>query len=288
MRTNDNKNQKILKYKNWLKENNKTAKTIKGYSEDLIFFYSWLNEIYEDKVDIKRINETDLEAYQHMLVKERNLKATSINKKTAVIKHFFGWLYMHNMIEKDPSVSLSYKRIQKPETPASLTGKEIHSLLIQAGKSYHGMNKRNYIIIKLILETGLSTGELTNLKIKDFSLYERSGFLLKKNGMSLALSNNLRNALTDYLSGRKINTPEEFLFFSKRGTPMSERSIHDTIRKVADKVKISVMKVSGKTLRETFVINYLQENPGHEKDVIKILGLSSSSSFMSKYRSYIK
>jgi len=38
------------------------------------------------------------------------------------------------------------------------------------------------------------------------------------------------------------------------------------------KIKISGIKVSGKTLRDTFIINYLRENPGYEKEIAVLKG----------------
>ena len=55
-------------------------------------------------------------------------------------------------------------------------------LLRAAGQSGHGLAKRNYALIQLMLQTGLRVGEVTALSIADVDIRERSGVVRIRQG----------------------------------------------------------------------------------------------------------
>jgi integrase len=59
------------------------------------------------------------------------------------------------------------------ERPAGLTEVEAHSLLRAAGQSPHGLGKRNYALLQVMLQAGLRVGEMAALRISDVLLRER-------------------------------------------------------------------------------------------------------------------
>jgi site-specific recombinase XerD len=65
------------------------------------------------------------------------------------------------------------------------------------------------------------------------------------------------------------------LFINARGKRLPTRTIQAVITKLARRAKISRVKVSAHTLRHTFALNYLQQNPGKLVDLATLLGHES-------------
>jgi integrase/recombinase XerC len=83
-----------------------------------------------------------------------------------------------------------------------------------------------------------------------------------------------RRALRLYL-GTRGPAADEPLFASKRGTPVTVRSIQAVISVLARRARITRLKVSPHTLRHTFALNYLQHNPGKLVELADLLGHDS-------------
>jgi integrase/recombinase XerC len=65
-------------------------------------------------------------------------------------------------------------RRQRRLQPKGLTEQETQALLRAAGQSGHGLARRNYALLELLLETGLRVGEASRLVIADCEIKDRS------------------------------------------------------------------------------------------------------------------
>ena len=147
-------------------------------------------------------------------------------------------------------------------------------LLRAAGQSGHGLAKRNYALIQLMLQTGLRVGEVAALSITDVQIRGRSGVVRIRQGKEreVPLNATARRALGLYVeSHRRIGDTDPF-FTSARGKRLPTRTIQAVITELARRAKISRVKVSAHTLRHTFALNYLRQNRGKLVELASLLG----------------
>jgi integrase/recombinase XerC len=101
-----------------------------------------------------------------------------------------------------------------------LTEPEVHTLLRLAGESGHGLAKRNYALVQLMIQAGLRVGEMATLRVADITAHERSGLGRIRQGKGLRarevpLNATARRALRLYLDSRNGAGVEEPLFFKR-------------------------------------------------------------------------
>src|SRR5258708_13436557 len=73
-------------------------------------------------------------------------------------------------------------RTVRSQRPIGLAEPEVHMLLRAAGQSRHGLAKRNYALIQLMLQAGLRVGEVAALSVADVPTRERSGIVRIRQG----------------------------------------------------------------------------------------------------------
>jgi integrase/recombinase XerC len=164
--------------------------------------------------------------------------------------------------------------------PAGLNDIEVHALLRAAGASSHGLAARNYALAQLMLQAGLRVGEVAALQVADVTVRDRTGTVRIRHGKGLKerevpLNATVRRALKHYLDSRPGVIATEPLFLSGRATPLPIRSIQAVISGLARRAHLERVHVSAHTLRHTFALGYLRDNPGKLVELAALLGHES-------------
>ena len=89
------------------------------------------------------------------------------------------------------------------------------------------------------------------------------------------LNTTARRALHAYLHAREATGTQDPVFLSETGTALSIRSIQSLITELARRAHLSRIPVSAHTLRHTFALGYLKENPGKLVELATLLGHES-------------
>ena len=130
--------------------------TARGYLHDLGRFRGWLEEEAEVKPrDLRRVTAVDLVNYRQHLLRTERLRATTINRELQALKKLFGWALNKGLVKVNVALEVRFVRVADRLCPKGLTEPEVQSLLRAAGQTRHGLAKRNYALIELLLETGL-------------------------------------------------------------------------------------------------------------------------------------
>ena len=113
----------------------------------------------------------------------------------------------------------------------------------------------------------------------DITISDRSGSVRIRHGKGLKarevpLNATARRALKPFLEGRptppkKTDAP---LFVSSRETAMPVRTIQAVIASLARRARLKRVAVSAHTLRHTFALGYLRDNPGKLVELASLLG----------------
>ena len=255
--------------------------TRRGYAADLGRFRAWIEDSGGEAVGLRRITAIDLANYRQHLIRSEKLRAASVNRKVQALKKFFGWAQHKKLIPTNPAASLRFLRRQQRAQPRGLREEEIQSLLRAAGQTGHGLARRNYALLQLLLQTGLRVGETSRLTIADCDINDRSGVVRVRAGKGgkereVPLNASARRAITLYLKTREDYDSSEPLFLSERGRQaMSLRTIQATIQELARRGKITRIPVSAHTCRHHFALAFLRRNPGKLVELATLLGHES-------------
>jgi integrase len=140
------------------------------------------------------------------------------------------WAQQSKRLRTNIALDLKPVRTVRNTRPVGLTEPEVHTLLRLAGESGHGLAKRNYALVQLMIQTGLRVGEMAALRVADITAHERSGLVRIGQGKGLKarevpLNATAQRALRLYLDNRNVAGVEEPLFLIERGGPMPTRTI---------------------------------------------------------------
>jgi len=253
-------------------------KTIIAYQHDLSLFTKWLFAISPTK-QLSSLTEIDIIEYRQCLVAS-DLKPSTINRRIGSIQRFCRWAIDHKLLKEDVSKSVKQVNVVAKHCPSGLKPSEVQLLLQAAGQSKHGHAKRNYTLLHLMLQTGLRVNEVAELKLSNIELSERSGMVHVRLGKGrkardIPLNTKIRRALKLYLLSRNADVDTDHVFVSERQSPLSTRSIQAIIQALSKRSNIKRVKISPHTLRHTFAINYLKQNPANIVQLANLMGHES-------------
>ncbi len=125
--------------------------------------------LYVHAKEVAQISPIDLQQWIVFLASStgEQLKAKTVSRKVAAVKNYFHWLRDLNIVPVDPSAQLITKRITSP-LPNVLYEDECQQLLRVASA-----DPRAYLLILLLLETGLKKAELFTLKVGHFDFSDQ-------------------------------------------------------------------------------------------------------------------
>lgn len=265
-----------------LSEQDLSPVTARGYLHDLGRFRGWLEgEAGAKPRDLRRVTTVELVNYRQNLLRTERLQAATINRKLQAIKKLFGWALDKGLVKGNVAREVRFVQVAERPCPKGLNEPEVHALLRAAGQTRHGLAKRNYALIELLLETGLRVGEAADLHIGDVDLHDRSGVVRVREGKGrkqrqVPLNSTARRALKLYLKGREPLQQEDHLFLSERGgQPLSLRTIQATVSDLARRAKITRFTVSAHSLRHSFARRFLRRHPGKLVELAALLGHES-------------
>jgi integrase/recombinase XerC len=254
--------------------------TVRGYRYDLRQFFQWWQEGKEHDARLETLSSLDLIRYRQYLVNVRALKPTTINRRLEALRHFCRWAYDTKRLKRHIAQEVKPLQVVRNVQPLGLVDAEVYSLLRVAGASTHGLAARNYTLVQLFLQTGLRVGEVAALQVGDLVLRERAGLVRVRAGKGLKarevpLNATARRALRTYLATREDPRPTAPLFVNTRGAAMPARNIQATLTHLARRAKLRRIRVSAHTLRHTFALTYIHQNPGKLVELASLLGHES-------------
>lgn len=260
-----------------------SAVTVRGYLYDLNHFRKWLIEIHGHEPALEKLLTVDVAAYRQSLVDVKRLKASSVNRRIQAVKKLFSWAHSGGLVGENPAKNVRFMKPSVRYRPKALRKKELHALLRAAGQSSHGLAKRNYALIQLMVQTGLRISEAAAVKMTDISVRDRSGAIRVcdtkgRKEREIPLNAAARRAIASYINTSHPRKAGDYLFFTKRNKPASIRTLQDAISRLARRANIKRIRVSGHTLRHTFAINYLKAHPGKLVELAALMGHESLDS----------
>lgn len=181
------------------------AKKVKGCTERTIGYYGT-----EVKKILERIGKTadeittdDIRYYMAVRQNVDKISKVTIGSEIRAFGSFFNWLYMEELIRKNPMSRIDRIKVEKTKKEA-FTEIEIEKLRL------HARGEKEKAIIEILLSTGCRVSELTNILITDM---DKERVLVHGKGEKdryVYLNAKATIALESYLSQRQDRNPYLF------------------------------------------------------------------------------
>ena len=258
-------------------------KTQKQYPATTIASYHNVLLIYNTFLIINNFNcfKVDKEQARMFLkyLDEKKYSRSSVSQTLSCLRGFYSYLLTKGLIENN-----YFKLIRNPKKakklPNFLEYNEMEILLnsIDQTKKY---GSRNLLIFELLYDSGLRVSELSNIKISDFDLANKTIRVLGKGNKEriVYFGDYAVDYLNDYINDERIellkNNANDYLFINNRGQRLSSRGVELVINNIVKQAAIK-HKISPHTLRHTFATHLLNEG-ADLKSVQELLGHTSLS-----------
>jgi len=227
---------------------------------------------------------TDFELTSYLLhLKDRKYASSTVARKMAAIKSFFGFLISEGQLRGDPAARMSPPKVDK-YTPRSISPNEVERLLEQPGKGeaperHRPETVRDRAMLEALYSTGMRVSELVALDCVDVDLTSSrmicAGRTVRERTVPLRTS--AVAAIDRYLASARpvlVLKDEQALFLNHRGNRLTRQGFWLILKSYADRAEIS--DITPHTLRHTFATHALRRG-ADLREVQQLLGHVSIS-----------
>jgi integrase/recombinase XerD len=230
--------EKVLEdFKQWLKLDGKSKKTIENYSLDISQFLTWISE---NSIRLSEISREDILNYK-VEIMNSGLAVVTVNKKINSLRSFNDYL-----IEK----GINNERVIKPaKDRIKIAGGSNNNVDVYSNEELEKILSavdeekvtiRNKLIVYLLLYTGVRVSELVNIKIPDFNLLTGELKIVGKGNKyrEIPLNQKLLKVLKKYLNTarkkNKLAEESQYLLLTERSSNMHRDTVNYVLRKIGE------------------------------------------------------
>jgi integrase/recombinase XerD len=246
-----------------------------GYRHDLSVMVRLLADLCH-VVDLERVTILHLRQCVHHLlnapveVKRGRPPENGLTLSTVAVgvyirrwKTFFSWCFEEELLEKNPAIRLEFPRVDE-KVIDSFSKDQLEQMLDVFDLSTP-VGFRDYVIILLMLDTGIRRSEVVTLRVEDvhetyISVFGK-GRRERQVGIHSKISNLLWKYVHKYRRPAHPGEPALFLSIGKRhaGLPLGRGGINGLIGRLKKATGIDEVRLSAHTFRHTFAVMYLDE-----------------------------
>lgn len=247
-------NKEIEKFRNYLREEEKSENTMEKYIRDVTAFSAFCDGT---------ITKDTVIAYKQNLI-DSGYAVRSINSMLASINSLFSFLGWYELRVKSLKVQ---QQVFCPEEK-EMTKAEYERLCRTAERK---QNERLCLILQTICGTGIRVSELQFITVEAVRKGEAT-VSLKGKTRSIFIVRDLQKKLLRYISEQHIMTGA--IFITRTGKPMSRTNIWREMKSLCIEAEVNPEKVFPHNLRHLFARVFY----GIEKDIAKLADILGHSS----------
>ena len=247
-------NKEIEKFRNYLREEEKSENTMEKYIRDVTAFSAFCDGT---------ITKDTVIAYKQNLI-DSGYALRSINSMLASINSLFSFLGWYELRVKSLKVQ---QQVFCPEEK-EMTKAEYERLCRTAERK---QNERLCLILQTICGTGIRVSELQFITVEAVRKGEAT-VSLKGKTRSIFIVRDLQKKLLRYISEQHIMTGA--IFITRTGKPMSRTNIWWEMKSLCIEAEVNPEKVFPHNLRHLFARVFY----GIEKDIAKLADILGHSS----------
>ncbi|MEZ6196476.1 MAG: tyrosine recombinase [Planctomycetota bacterium] len=236
--------------------------TLRAYRSDVALFLEFLAASAGDP-PLEAVETRHLRRYLGVLT-DREYARTTIARKVAALRGFFGFLHAEGRIPHNPGALLRSTAGPR-RLPKVLTDEELERLLsAPSGRGF--LARRDRAILEFLYSTGARVAELVGARWSEIDLDEGVVRLFGKGRKErLALLGRFaREALDAYRAlalAKARPEAEDRVFLNHRGAPLTDRSVRRLLKKRLLEARLPP-GISPHTLRHSFATHLLQAGAG--------------------------
>jgi integrase/recombinase XerD len=262
----------------------------KGYSENTIMAY------HNDLFDLAKFAESETAKKNTMPVwenfgrqgvlsyilqmKERNYAATTIARKVAATKSFFGFMVAENKLKGNPTENIGSPHIGK-SLPHPLSISQVRLLLEQPAQHNTLEAKRDKAMLELLYASGMRVSELVALNMGDVNYSDNFVRCFGKGNKErlIPIYERAARSVKEYIDETRpkmVHTKSEnALFLNPRGERLTRQGFWQKLKEYAHSANLEG-KISPHTLRHSFATHMLSGG-ANLRSVQELLGHANIS-----------
>ena len=241
-----------------LVEKGLAQKTLEAYSRDIIRYRNFLAENNSTAFSEE---DTPLILKHLILLRKKGLQARSRARHLVAIRGFYRFLVQEKILRNDPArlIDLPKSGLKLPHV---LSREEIE-LLLKAPDIRKPIGVRDAAMLELLYAAGLRVSELINLKLQDINL--EAGFvrIFGKGSREriVPIGSHAREKVSTYLktvrSRRLKQTTSPYLFIARAARPMTRQGFWKLLRRYSLQAGLK-KKITPHSLRHSFASHLLE------------------------------
>ncbi len=253
--------------------------TTAAYKNDLNQFYKFLTATYTSVEHWHEVDSDMVKGYVAFM-DSKTYAASSVARKVAAVKSFFGYLHSRNIVETNPTTQVDSPKVKK-RLPQTLDSKDVERLLHAPTRKNTPKNLRDTALLAMLYATGMRVTEVVSLRQSDVNLDKGLLYCSGKDNdiRELPFDEYTQNILSVYLEdGRPYlvkDNGEEALFLNHRGQQLTRQGLWLIIKAYAKQADLK-KSVTPHTLRHSFAAHKL-ENGSNLQEVQRLLGHANIS-----------
>ena len=237
--------------------------TIAAYRNDLHQLAGFVEEEAAKRGTIPPWAAFDRQAMMtYMLdLKGRGYAATTVARKVAAIKSFFGFMVADGIIKENPTEGVSSTKVGK-SLPKPISIDQVHRLLAEPAKLATPEAKRDKAMLELLYATGMRVSELVSLNLADL---DADGGYVRCFGKGhkerlIPVHERAVGAVREYLDEVRPrlarHSEEKALFLNRRGERLTRQGLWQILKGYAKSAELGV-EITPHTLRHSFATHML-------------------------------
>ncbi|MBQ3834133.1 MAG: tyrosine recombinase XerC [Elusimicrobia bacterium] len=234
-------------------ELNYSANTAKAYSVDMYEFAEFVKNT--KNIDLANCDKNIIRDYLANLY-NKNLKKSSIIRKLAVLKSFYKFLVITDVIKANPTISMATPKKDK-RIPVFLTEQEILNLFDMSD-----IDLRDKAMLELLYSSGIRIEEMININEKDIDFISGYVKVFGKGAKErfAPVGDRCLSAIRKYMNAEREKgfsfMPNSPVFINKNGKRLTQRGARKMLHNWFVKAGLK-KKVSPHTIRHTFATHLL-------------------------------
>lgn len=272
--------EQLLTFLNSLQtEKQYSSNTIAAYKNDLTQFLSFMLAEYPHLVEWQSVT-TEMIAQYVTYMDDQEYASSSVARKVAAVKSFFGYLFDQGVVTADPAEQIESPKVEK-RLPKPLSLDDVELLLQAPTLEHSAKNLRDAALLKILYATGMRVTEVVSLHLQDVDVAQQKLHCRGKDGeiRELPFDAETQAALVEYLeAGRPYllkDAEEQALFLNHRGQQLTRQGLWLIIKAYAKEAALSAT-VTPHTLRHSFAAHRLARG-SNLQEVQKLLGHANIS-----------
>ncbi len=240
-------------YKQVLRQQERSPKTVQGYLQDLRFFKRWLEEQWNGPAFLEDVKFSDVESFLSHLKEDLDYKPASRKRIASAMKSFFRFAWKRKMCPADLASDIEDVKYTPPEREY-LTEEEALQFIDAID------HKLVQMFVTTLFYTGMRISEALALSVEDVDI--GSGWIAVRHAKGrktrkIPICNTLREKLLDYVGWRVFNAGH--FFATKKTGKLSVGTVQNTIRGTRERLGCT-KNVTAHVFRHSFASELVRKD----------------------------